>query len=51
MSRPTTLRSPWRELAAKLGGVEALATRLGVSTRAISYWSAPGQKRPMTSMS
>jgi len=39
MSRPTTLPEPWRSLAEKLGGVQALADRLGITTRTINRWA------------
>ena len=45
MPRPTTLPEPWRSLAAKLGGVQALADRLHASTRSIHQW-AHGERRP-----
>lgn len=40
MSRPTTLPSPWRELAKHAGGVEALAEALHVDRRTIGKWAA-----------
>ena len=45
MSRPTTLPSPWRELADHVGGVMALAAALGVSRRALERWG-DGTRRP-----
>ena len=45
MTRPTTLPEPWRTLAARLGGVQALADALHSSTRAVRQW-AHGQRRP-----
>jgi len=39
MARPTTLPEPWRSLAAKLGGVQALADALGTTTRTINRWA------------
>ena len=39
MPRPTALPEPWRSLAAKLGGVEALAKILEVDTRTIRRWA------------
>lgn len=40
MSRPTTLPSPWIDLALAAGGVGELATLLGVSRRTIERWGA-----------
>lgn len=45
MSRPTTLPSPWRELAAALGGVGALAEACGVEPRTVARW-ADGTRSP-----
>ena len=45
MSRPTTLRDPWLELARQLGGVAALADACGVTTRTLARW-ATGELRP-----
>ena len=39
MARPTTLPEPWRSLALKLGGVQALADRLGTTPRTINRWA------------
>jgi transcriptional regulator with XRE-family HTH domain len=43
--RPTTLPEPWRSLAAKLGGVQALAEALGTSRRTLDHW-ARGDRTP-----
>lgn len=40
LSRPTTLPSPWRELAEHVGGVMALAEALGVERRTLERWGA-----------
>ena len=45
MPRPTTLPDPWRSLAAKLGGVQALADALHASPRSIHQW-AHGTRKP-----
>lgn len=45
MPRPSTLPEPWRTLAEKLGGVQALANALHSSTRTINRW-ANGQRIP-----
>ena len=39
MARPITLPEPWRSLALKLGGVQALADRLGTTPRTINRWA------------
>ena len=39
MARPSTLPEPWRTLAARLGGVQALADALHSSTRAVRQWA------------
>lgn len=39
MSRNTTLPEPWRSLAEKLGGVQAVADALGVCPRQIYSWA------------
>jgi hypothetical protein len=41
----TTLPSPWRELAAALGGVAQLAEACGVTTRTVQRW-ARGELTP-----
>lgn len=45
MPRPTTLPDPWRSLAAKLGGVQALADALGAGLRTVNDWAA-GRRSP-----
>lgn len=40
--RPTTLPSPWRELAAAAGGVAALAARFEVDPSTIGRWARQG---------
>ena len=45
MPRPTTLPEPWRSLAAKLGGVGALADALGADRRTVTRW-ASGDRQP-----
>lgn len=45
MARPTTLPSPWRELAQAYGGVGKLAEACGVSLRALERW-ASGERSP-----
>ena len=45
MGRPPTLPEPWRSLAAKLGGVEALAAALGTTRRTLDHW-ARGDRHP-----
>ena len=45
MPRPTTLPEPWRTLAVRLGGVQALADALHSSPRTIRQW-AHAQRRP-----
>lgn len=40
MARPTTLPEPWRCLAAKLGGVQALADALGVTPLTIRRYAS-----------
>ena len=40
MGRPTTLPEPWRSLALRLGGVQALADYFGVTPRTIGRWAA-----------
>ena len=39
MARPTTLPEPWRSLAAKLGGVQALAEVLDCNERTVRRWA------------
>jgi hypothetical protein len=39
MPAPTKLPQPWRSLADKLGGVQALADALGTSPRTIRKWA------------
>ena len=39
MARPTTLPEPWRSLAEKLGGVEALADVLDCDVRTVRRWA------------
>jgi hypothetical protein len=41
----TSLSSPWRELAAKAGGVDALAQELHVSRRTLFRWSQGGEPK------
>lgn len=43
MSRLTTLPSPWRELAERLGGVASLAEACGVTRPTLWRW-AHGQR-------
>jgi hypothetical protein len=45
IGRPTTLPSPLRELAEHAGGVEALATALGVAVSTVRAWGA-GTRMP-----
>lgn len=45
MPRPSTLPEPWRTLAVRLGGVQALADALHSSPRTVHQW-AHGQRRP-----
>jgi len=45
MSRSTTLPSPWREMAARAGGVAALAAELGVGVSTLRSWGA-GTRTP-----
>ena len=45
MGRPPTLPEPWRSLAARLGGVEALAAALGTTRRTLDHW-ARGDRSP-----
>ena len=45
MPRPTTLPEPWRSLAAKLGGVQALADALHSDARTVRRWSI-GERIP-----
>lgn len=45
MSRPTTLPEPWRSLADKLGGVQALADALHSDPRTVGRWAA-GERTP-----
>ena len=40
MARPTTLPEPWRSMAAKLGGVQALADALGVTPLTIRRYAS-----------
>lgn len=44
MPRPTTLPEPWRSLAAKLGGVQALADALGVVPLTVRRWGSGEMK-------
>lgn len=37
--RPSNLRSPWRALACRYGGIIGLAKRLGTSRRSINRWN------------
>lgn len=37
--RPLAIPSPWRELALAVGGLKALADRLGVTTKTVRRWS------------
>ena len=46
MPRPITLPEPWRTWAFKIGGVEALAKRLGASIRSVHRW-AHGKAVPL----
>jgi uncharacterized membrane-anchored protein len=39
MPRPTTLPEPWRSLAERLGGVQALADALHSAPRTIRQWA------------
>jgi DNA-binding transcriptional regulator YdaS (Cro superfamily) len=43
MARPTVLTAPWSYLAARVGGVGALAALLGVSRRTIHRWATEGR--------
>ena len=45
MPRPTTLPEPWRSLAARLGGVGALAAALGTARSTLDHW-ARGDRTP-----
>ena len=45
MPRPTTLTEPWRSLAERLGGVQALADALHSAPRSVRQWAA-GERRP-----
>jgi len=45
MGRPSTLPGPWGALAAKLGGVAALAAALHSTPRAVQFW-ATGERIP-----
>ena len=45
MPRPTTLPEPWRSLAEKLGGVQALADALHSDPSAVRRW-ATGDRTP-----
>ena len=45
MSRPSTLPEPWRSLADKLGGVQALADVLLCDVRTVRRW-ANGETKP-----
>jgi DNA-binding transcriptional regulator YdaS (Cro superfamily) len=45
MPRPTTLPEPWRSLALRLGGVQALADALHASARSVHHW-AHGTRKP-----
>jgi hypothetical protein len=45
MSRPTTLPQPWRSLADKLGGVQALADALCCDPVTLRRW-ANGSQTP-----
>ena len=45
MSRKTPLPSPWREMAARAGGVAALASQLGVGVSTVRSWGA-GTRTP-----
>jgi hypothetical protein len=42
MSRPSTLPSPWSELATAFGGVQALARACGVQRSAVYRWACRG---------
>lgn len=44
MPRPTTLPEPWRSLAAKLGGVQALADALLCKPVTLRRWAAQTQE-------
>lgn len=44
MSHPTTLPEPWRSLAAKLGGVQALADAMLCSPVTLRRWAAQTQQ-------
>lgn len=39
MPRPTTLPEPWRSMAERLGGVQALADALHSAPRTIRQWA------------
>lgn len=39
MGRPTTLPEPWASLAAKVGGVRALAEILDCNERTVGRWA------------
>ena len=45
MARPSTLATPWRELAEAMGGVGKLAASCGVTMRALERW-ASGERTP-----
>ena len=45
MSRPTTLPSPWREMAEEAKGVAKLAAALGVGVSTVRSWGA-GTRTP-----
>lgn len=45
MPRPSTLPEPWRSMADKLGGVQALADALHSDPRTINRW-ATGERVP-----
>lgn len=45
MPRPTSLPEPWRSLADKLGGVQALADVLLCDPRSIHRWAC-GERKP-----
>lgn len=45
MARPSTLPEPWRSLADKLGGVQALAEALHSDSRTVGRW-ASGERTP-----
>ena len=45
MGRPTTIPEPWRSLAARLGGLQALASALHSDPRTVTRWAA-GDREP-----